>query len=362
MYLDSPEGYEIQEQPLYGTRDFRTMKAFFQFPPFHSSGLYGMIFNPIQHGIVPVYSPLFTTPAEGVQVALTALDVLAARDARDKDIVVDTVLIVPPCAEYLGKHPEAVDALRKRSIQIGWSGGTVSRVATDVVAPKMNAINLMASTEQGIWPSIRPVGAPPNGESVGYTTPHPALNLRFDPVSESTDGTVLYEAVMRRNDGKTWGGYIQPTFRLDTEAEAKEKRTGDLYAQHPRDPNLWIHYGRADDMLAFLTGQKFFPTVAEKRITGHPGIEEAMMVGSQRPNAALILRLGAGVGVEDVWTLVEEVSRDAPLDARVDRNMVLVVGQPFLKTPKGTVQKRDMLDLYAKELDCLYEEAERCKL
>jgi len=223
MYLDAPEGYEIQEQPLYGTRDCKTMRAFFQFPPFHSSGMYGMIFMPLQHGLVPVYSPLFTTPAEGVQGALAALDVLAAQDAGDEDIVVDTILIGPPCAEYLGKHPEAVDALSKRAIQIGWGGGSVSRAATDAVAAKMKVINLMASTEQGSWPSVRRVGVPSKEESAGYITPHPALNLRFDPVSESTDGTVLYEAVMMRNDGKSWGGYIQPTFRLYTEANENER-------------------------------------------------------------------------------------------------------------------------------------------
>jgi len=115
-------------------------------------------------------------------------------------------------------------------------------------------------------------------------------------------------------------------------------------------------------MLVFLNGLKFFPTVAEERIAGHAGVEEAMMVGTRRPKAALILRLGHGVQVEDVWSLVEEVSRDAHLDARVDKHMVLVVEQPFLKTPKGTVKRRDMLDLYAKELDGLYEEGRRWKL
>lgn len=331
------------------------MRAFFQFPPFHASGIFGMLFLPLQLGVVPVYSPLFTTPAEGVQVALAALDVLAARDAENEQMVVDTIMIGPPCAEYLGKHPEDVYALSKRASQIGWGGGSVSRAATNAVAATMKVMNLMASTEQGMWPSVLPIGARPKDGSAGYTTPHPALSLHFDPVSECTDGTVLYEAVMTRNDGVNWNGYIQPMFKFYT--EAKEKRTGDLYTQHPQDPSLWIHYGRADDMLTFITNEKFFPTVAEEKIASHAGIAEAMMVGTQRPKAALILRLEPGVKLEDVWKVIGEANQDSPVDARVEEHMVLVTKQPFLKTPKGTVQKRAMLDLYEKELGDLYKKS-----
>ncbi|KAI0582200.1 hypothetical protein TUN199_06351 [Pyrenophora tritici-repentis] len=353
MYLDPPPGYEIQEQPLYGLRNCKKMRAFFQFPPFHASGMFGMIFLPLQLGVVPVYSPLFTTPAEGVQGALAALDVLAARDAEDEDIVVDTVMIGPPCAEHLGKHPEDVLSLSKRASHIGWGGGSVSRAATNAVTATMKVMNIMASTEQGMWPCVLPIGAPPKDDSAGYAAPHPAFNLRFDPVSKSTDDTVLYEAVITRNDGVEWKGHIQPIFKFFT--EAKERRTGDLYAQHPQDASLWLHHGRADDMLTFITNENFFPTVAEERVASHAGVVEVMMVGTRRPKAALILRLEPGVKLEDVWKVTEEVNQDSPTYARVEKHMVLVTKEPFLKTPKGTVQKRAMLDLYGKELDDLYE-------
>ncbi|CAA9961776.1 hypothetical protein PTMSG1_05153 [Pyrenophora teres f. maculata] len=353
IYLDPPPGYEIQEHPLYGLGGSKKMRSFFQFPPFHASGMFGMLFLPLQLGVVPVYSPLFTTPAEGVQSALAALGVLAARDAENEYMVVDTIMMGPPCVEHLGKHPEDIYALSKRASQIGWGGGSVSQAATNAVAATMKVMNLMASTEQGMWPSVLPIGARPQDDSAGYTTPHPALNLRFDPISKSTDGTVLYEAVITRNDGVEWNGYIQPIFKFYT--EAKEKRTGDLYAQHPQDASLWIQYGRADDMLTFITNENFFPTVAEESIASHAGIVEAMMVGTRRPKAALILRLEPGVEVEDVWKVIEEVNQNSPIYARVEKHMVLVTKQPFLKTPKGTVQKRAMLDWYEKELNDLYK-------
>jgi hypothetical protein len=79
------------------------------------------------------------------------------------------------------------------------------------------------------------------------------------------------------------------------------------------------------------------------------------MVGTRRPKGALILRLKEGKTMDDAWGVVEEVNETSPVYARVDKDMVLVVEEPFLQTAKGSIQKKAMLDLYQKELDCLYE-------
>jgi hypothetical protein len=58
-----------------------------------------------------------------------------------------------------------------------------------------------------------------------------------------------------------------------------------------------------------------------------------------------------------VWGTVEEVNYTSPVYARVSKDMVLVVKDPFLQTAKGSIQKKAMLELYEKELDYLYDRA-----
>ena len=79
-----------------------------------------------------------------------------------------------------------------------------------------------------------------------------------------------------------------------------------------------------------------------------------MIVGTRRSKASLIVKLSEGARVEDIWATIEEVNKASPVYARVAKDMILVVKEPFLRTAKGTVQKKAMVDLYAKELDALY--------
>ena len=66
------------------------------------------------------------------------------------------------------------------------------------------------------------------------------------------------------------------------------------------------------------------------------------------------MRLEDGVQVSDIWSVVEDVNKDSPVYARVGREMILVVEEPFPKTAKGTVQKKALLEMYEKDLDALY--------
>ncbi|RYO73516.1 hypothetical protein AA0113_g151 [Alternaria arborescens] len=350
MNLDAPPGYDLQEELLYSRKEGRGRRMMLLFPPFHASGMIGMVLFPLTIGGTAIYPPTWTTPEAGVEGALKALDVIAARDGG---VATDCVALVPPLFEYLGKSPEAIRRMSQRTRQVGWGGGSVSRAAGGSVAAQMSILNSMASTELSIWPTIRPSGTDLSQTAYWeYTTFHPASNIRFDTVSTSTDGTTLYEAVMIRNNGTEHDGYVQPIFSIFP--DAKERRLGDLFTQHPRNPEQWKHYGRADDLLVFLTNEKFFPTAAEQRIASHSGVAEVVMVGTRRPVASLIVRLEDGVQVSDIWGVVEDVNKDSPVYARVGREMILVVGEPFPKTAKGTVQKKALLEMYEKELDDLY--------
>ncbi|KAJ4363131.1 hypothetical protein N0V83_010251 [Neocucurbitaria cava] len=343
-YMPSPDGYERMDAIYHGPQT----RMMFMFPPFHASGFFGSLFFQLLTGATVIFPPAAASPQAQMDAMAESLDLL--------DEPVDSVPMPPPHVEYLGANPGLLDRVSNKIKTAYWAGGDISMAAGNAVSAKMQLFTSMGSTELGLWPSLRKSG-PWNAENVDehwhYMRFHPAQNIKFIPMSDSADGQ-LYEAVMVRNKDDEW---VQPIFKISSNAGEKEVKLGDLYTQHPQDAQLWKHYGRADDLLVFITSEKFHPGAAERRITSHPGVEDVMIVGTRRAKASLIVKLGEGVRLDDVWDTIEDVNKASPVYARVaTKDMVLVAKQPFLKTAKGTVQKKAMLDLYAKELDALYSE------
>jgi acyl-CoA synthetase (AMP-forming)/AMP-acid ligase II len=356
------------------------MRVFTALPPFHASGVTFMVLLPLLIGMTPIYPPAYTTPGEAVDATLSGLEALhkskrvtvansdAAKERNEK--VVDIVVMIPPCVENISRQPEKLDRLSQRAHGMCYGGGSIAREAGDAIVHKMKLLNAIASTELGLWPLIRPCNIDNDTNPTGqeqeqkqnfsdgkweYYTFHPAFNIHFDPVYTSESGHTVFEAIMKRNNGRDWDGYVQPWFKLYP--DSSEKRLGDLFIQHPSDTSSYKHYGRADDLLVFLTNEKFYPTVAEQHIAGFPEVAEALLVGTRRPKAALVLRLEDGGVVDDVlWGKIEQVNKSSLVYARVQRNMVLLVREPFLRTAKGSVRKVDMARMYERELDTLYRE------
>jgi acyl-coenzyme A synthetase/AMP-(fatty) acid ligase len=322
-------------------------RVVFPFPAFHTSGICGQLFFPLGAGmtnIIPPDTPL--GPGATMKCIVDVLEYLGDGD-------VHMLTLPPPHMEILGQDPAMLGKFSKSVKTVMFGGGAISEQAGNAVAQKMQVINDIGSTELGLWSSLeRPDANTWNGESVDdiwrYSPPHPALNIQLRPVAQSDEGDVC-EAVIVRNEE----GWVQPIFKIHT--QDKERSLGDLFVRHPRHGELWRHVGRADDVLNFLTTEKFIPIAAEQRISASPAVEEVMMVGTRREKGALILRLKEGKTVDDAWGVVEEVNETSPVYARVAKDMVLVVEEPFLQTAKGSIQKKAMLDLYQKELDCLYE-------
>jgi acyl-coenzyme A synthetase/AMP-(fatty) acid ligase len=326
-------------------------RVLFPFPAFHTSGIYGQLLLTLGTGMTIVLPPAAQSPAAAMEGVVTALEYLGNGDGSGVDIIT----LPPPHMEVLGSDATMLERLRKSVKSIMFGGGAISDAAGNAVAANFHVINDIGSTELGLWPSLqRQEQNTWNGEPVPeiwkYAPFHPALNIRLDPVARCDEGDVC-EAVMVRNEE---GGWIQPVFKIYDE---EERKLGDSFVRHPRHPKLWRHCGRADDVLNFLTAEKFIPVAAEQKISANDAVEEVVMVGTRRPKAALILRLKEGKVLDDVWDTIEEVNQTSPVYARVSKDMVLVVKEPFLQTAKGSVQKKAMLELYQKELDYLYDGA-----
>ncbi|KAF2995268.1 hypothetical protein E8E13_004033 [Curvularia kusanoi] len=341
-HLPTPAGYERPESVSQGSQ--RRMLNLL--PPMHASGMITALIYPLGYGSTMIYAPSRTTPNEAIDAAADALDFLG--DAGK----VDVLGLPPPHAEHLGKNKPLLDRISTRVGTILWSGGSISKATGKNIMAKVQTRNPMASTEMSVWPVVHRLdqrGLRTVDDEFQYSSFHPSLNIRFDPVSSDEQET-LYEAVLVKNEGeKAW---VQPLFKIFTDVQ--KKSLGDLFVQHPHDPEKWKHSGRSDDMLVFSGTEKFHPGPAERQITAHPDVAEALIVGTRRPKASLLLRLNDGADIEEVEKLVEEVTKDYQFCSRIKRRMILKVKDPFPKTAKGSIQKKAALSLYEKQLDAMY--------
>ena len=156
-----------------------------------------------------------------------------------------------------------------------------------------------------MWPTLHPSGDWPH-EHWKYMHVHPSMRLDFRHRSDH-----LYEACVMRS---TRPEEEQPVFKIFPGNQ--EFNCGDLFSPHPTEPQLWKYHGRVDDLLIFASGEVFHPASVEKHISRHPDVEGVLLVGTRRPQAALIVAMSTGETVEStdgrstairkLWPTIEE--------------------------------------------------------
>ncbi|KAK5996265.1 Non-canonical non-ribosomal peptide synthetase FUB8-like protein [Cladobotryum mycophilum] len=179
-------------------------------------------------------------------------------------------------------------------------------------------------------------------------------------------GEGVYEMFIKRigNDRKNPG--LQTLFY--TFPEKDEWSTGDLYKKHATLPDHYLYVGRSDNVIVFSNGEKLNPVTIEGYVMGHPGVRNAVVVGAQRFQPALILEPHdlpqseeeAEALIESVWPVIEQANEVTVAHGRIARQFVTLADptKPFMLTPKGTVQRVGTVKLYKEFIDELYEKAE----
>lgn len=137
--------------------------------------------------------------------------------------------------------------------------------------------------------------------------------------------------------------------------------TKDLFKRHPTKPELWTFHGRVDDIVVLSNGEKFNPVPMEVHISAHPLVNGALIIGQGYPQPSLILEPKDNSQtletlLDTMWHVIEEANSQAPGQARVTRDMVLISDtlKPFVRSPKGTVVRTTSGDLYKDEIAELY--------
>ncbi|EJT96901.1 acetyl-CoA synthetase-like protein, partial [Dacryopinax primogenitus] len=156
------------------------------------------------------------------------------------------------------------------------------------------------------------------------------------------------------------------------DAEVRAFDTNDLLEPHPTRAGYWKVIGRADDQIMMSNGEKTNPGPLESIIVSSPHINAAIMFGRARTQAGVLVEPRDPINIHDeneiakfrnsVWDDIHKANTFAPQHSRIFKEFILVsdpVQKPLLRTPKGTIARNASLQLYADDIERIYEAAAR---
>ncbi|KAI0870150.1 hypothetical protein GGS24DRAFT_122083 [Hypoxylon argillaceum] len=321
----------------------RVNRYFSPMPLFHSAGLCLFFYNSVYWNSTTVLG----FPNQAVTADLTRETLIHSK--------VQGAVLAPSILEEMCEDSSSVAALSQLNAVL-FGGGHLAKDAGDkLIQNNVRLINLIAATESGSWP-LYFVENPEDWQYFKINSEVFGADWRH-----VHDGS--YELVIKRKD-KIPG--FQGFFY--TFPDLEEYSTKDLYKPHPTLPNHWKFDGRADNFIVFSNGEKLNPITIEQTIEGHPEIKGAVVIGSNKFQAGLLLEPAKDLTNEEkrglidrVWCLVEQVNRATVAHGRVAKELITTTsqGKPFPRAGKGTIQRSTIIKLYAEEIEYLYKLAEK---
>ncbi|KAG4438803.1 hypothetical protein IFR05_005694 [Cadophora sp. M221] len=324
--------------------NFQTGGFFSVFPSFHVVGIGFQLIIPTFYGCVPVY-PLPNAPptTEGLLQALN-------------NTSVDWAFLPPVLIDELGKHIPSLDFVASKLKYIYFTGGAVPAATGDIVSSRLPLHQVIGSSECAMFPLIR--NETESGDvDWSYIQIHPVSNPEF----RHRFGD-LHELVIVRHPKCEKYQAIFTHF-----PDLQEYETKDLFSPHPTKPGFWKHRSRIDDVIVFLNGEKTNPVTFEQELSRHPEVKSALVVGHQRFEASLLVERLKDHDlsleeqeqlIDSIWPVVQHANTQCPTHARISRSKIMFADPalPFLRAPKGTIQRQATLNIYEDKIDKMYLE------
>ncbi|KAK6530174.1 hypothetical protein TWF694_003541 [Orbilia ellipsospora] len=311
-------------------------------PAFHAAGVVFCFILPPLCEMIPVYPPPAAPPVTSIFVDTV------------KHVDVDWAFLSPVIVDDLGKDKSLLDLVAPKLDFIIFGGGALPQVHGDIVNPRIPLFAMLGLTETANIPQLKSFtdGFPSDWSYMRF---HPSASVEFRHRFDD-----FYELVVVR---KPEYEHHQAIFALFP--DKNEYETKDLYSPHPTRSGLWQHKTRIDDIIVFLNGEKTNPVSFEDEMGRHPEISAALVAGHQRFEASLLVELvdkkeltsqERKEVIDRIWPSIFQANRTCPTHAKVSKDMVLILdpARPMVRAGKGTVQRQATLNLYAKELDLLY--------
>ena len=334
--MDAYQTIPDNEQGQLHSDYLRGKRVLLNLPMFHGACecfIYGM---GVYGGAIPLLPPPGPRTAEIMDMAHRYDNVFGS--------------IAPPSTlKDFYETPHYFDIVTDRVSFLGFAGGSLSKEIGDKISKTIKVIGFFGSSETAYLPCrISDV------DDWMYYNYSRYLGHEYRP-----RGDEQHEMVIVRNKDLDLYQSIFLTF-----PQLNEYSTADLYKQHPSKAGYWAHCGRADDIIAFSSGEKTNPISFEKTIAAHPAVSGAFVGGNNEFQASLLIEPKIYPATEaekarlldDLWPTVESANRDCPAHARVLRTSIMLTNadKPLPRAGKETIQRVSIPQLYAAEFKELY--------
>ena len=266
---------------------------------------------------------------------------------------IDACGYAPATVSAIANDPEGLELLRSRVKTVSFGGAPVDnetiRKITQNGGPEL--YHCYGSVETMMHPVMKL-----EGHEWPYFSFHPYSGITMVPVDKHSG---LYECVIKR--GAELKDY-QPIFSLYP--DLNEFRTKDLFSAHLSRPLMWKYRGRVDDTIVLGTGQNLYIADMQRAVEEHEAVSAAIVGGQGMQRPFLLVELHEGEFerfdknkdnvIEAIWPYVKhanEISNSLEL-AHLTKDAVIIANatRPFLKTGKGSVDKKNTLAGFEKDV------------
>lgn len=274
------------------------------------------------------------------------LDILKQQNLRG-------LMVSPAMMEQLLQKPEGFDIFKNRLEFVVSGGAPIPPALGDTLAPIVNLMEFYGSTETLPFPELFK-------DPADYLYHEFNPNLKFEMQLYGADeGT--FEMVIFANEAD------RDTIPFCHNFPGVEVyHTRDLFTRHPTKENLYKYFGRKDDILVLINGEKINPIPLELALQGHHLLQGALLVGMGRNQTALLIEprdssldaKGREQLLREVWEEIEKANAVVPGAGRVARDKVMCAtsDRPLVRTGKGTIIRSSTEKLYAQDLETLFSE------
>ncbi|CEH19346.1 Non-ribosomal peptide synthetase/alpha-aminoadipate reductase and related enzymes [Ceraceosorus bombacis] len=347
----------------YTHRSFMVQAGWYRDPAYASTqaDLEGSRFfsgTPLFHAIGWIIGPILAltigaislAPAPGPPPPVSTLTHLLTSGRADR------ALIVPSQLDEMSIDAAATAALAK--CKAIWYGGAPLGPQSQETLAK-NGVKLCSAyglTETGAVAGAHEL-APESQRDAGGTwiTLRSEFDYIFEPAppTQATQSKELFELVVKST------GRVPLPF----ETSAGVCNTGDLCERHPDAPDSVIRLdGRIGDLVILSNGENVPTLPFESAACKHPSVHTAVIFGHGKPSAGLLIETTdasrwSEADLVELMKLVDSVNREQPAFATIFPSRILLASpsKPLPKTDKGTVKKKQALQLYADEVAQVYE-------
>ena len=237
----------------------RDSRFFSDFPLFYTAGCSHLFKVSFIWGLVPVLPP---------PVPLTAKIIGSIHRYGN----VQGSIMPPFFTTELVENLESCARLG-RLRYIAYSGGTLAKQIGDGILSTVKLMTFYGTTEAATCPIEL------HDDEWEYMRYSPFFSHEY----RQHDGKLFELVSIRKNDLQLFQRVVA------TFPDCHEYHTKDLYSKHPSKPDLWFYRGRSDDIIFFLSAEKFNLVDMERTISAYLSVQAAIVAGQGRPQASLLV-------------------------------------------------------------------------